>query len=119
MTDQTAAPAADTAPAVPSDSSAIAARDAELAALFEHDPNRYQYEDNGRWANEHLALRQAQPKSNEQDGAEKVEGDDLADVGVAAIDINAEADSDETSDGEDGSESSIKPIGPGDDATDE
>src|SRR5688572_24008452 len=109
-------PAPDTTPAVPAAPAAIAARDAELTALFESDPNRYSYEDGGKFANEHLALRQAQQrKSGEQDGAEKVEGDDLADVDVSAIDLNGE----ETGEGEGGSETSVKPIGPGDDATDE
>jgi hypothetical protein len=61
MTDGTpAAPAPDTTPAPPTDPAAVAARDQELTELFESDPNRYQYEDGGRLANEHLALKKAQ-----------------------------------------------------------
>ena len=61
MTDGTpAAPAPDTTPAPPTDPAAVAARDQELTELFESDPNRYQYEDGGRLANEHLALNKAQ-----------------------------------------------------------
>lgn len=81
------APADTPAPAaLPNDPAALAARDAELTALFEHDPNRYQYEDNGRWANEHYELRKVQ-----QAQADKTEAPpDSADDGIEADDIDAE-----------------------------
>ena len=91
--DQQPATPAPTTPTVPTDPAGIAARDAELTALFESDKNRYQYEDGGRFANEHLAIKKAQQsKDGEQQGADQAEGDDLNGVDVSDIDLDAPAD---------------------------
>jgi hypothetical protein len=83
MTDGTpAAPAPDTTPAPPTDAAAVAARDAELTALYESDPNKYAYAEGGRFANEHLALKKAQqPKGAITDEAADGDLDLLADDG--------------------------------------
>ena len=105
-------------PAVPSDPAALAARDAELTTLFENDPNRYHYEDNGRWANEHLALRKAaQPKGVEQAETEQTEDDASTEADLLSDDDGAD-DGEGEADGDEAPETSVKPIGPGDDATD-
>lgn len=94
-----AAPAADSTPAIPTDPAAIATRDAELTALYESDPNRYQYEDGGRLAKEHLALRQAgQPKDAVVDADDAA--DDLADADADAIDLDAPAEGTEVAEAE-------------------
>jgi hypothetical protein len=102
MTDTPAGPAPETTPAVPTDPAALAARDAELTALYEHDPNRYQYEDGGKHATEHLAVRKAQQAK----GGEPTQADQPADVGIEVdgIDLDApvsEADGEEPEEGED------------------
>lgn len=77
MTDSTtAAPTADTTQAIPTDPAAIAARDAELTALFENDPGAYHYSDGGKLANEHLEIRKAQQAAEQAEGAD-ADADDI------------------------------------------
>ena len=74
------ASAPDATPTVPTDPAAIATRDQELTQLYEQDPNKYAYAEGGRFANEHLAIRNAQqPK----DATQAVDAD--------LIDIEGEA----------------------------
>ncbi len=105
MTDaQSNMPAPDTTPAVPTDP---AARDRELTQLYEHDPNTYFYQDGGRYATEHLAIRKAQQaaaeKADPPQSAEQTEDDGLADVDVDAIDLEADdaGEGEEPAEGED------------------
>jgi hypothetical protein len=91
MTDAAPAPAptpADApAPAAPADHAALAARDAELTQLYESDPHRYQYENGGKFANEHLAIRKAQQAQTGDDGTDHPADDGLE---VDDIDLDVE-----------------------------
>jgi hypothetical protein len=125
-TETSSTPAPDTTPAIPTDAAGLTARDQELTALYEHDRNRYQYEGGGRWANEHLAVRKAQQaeadKATSQQTQPPPEGDGLTDEDVSAINLDTQPDGEadgEESDAGDDAEPGVKPIGPGDDATDE
>jgi hypothetical protein len=103
MTDTTpAAPAPDTTPAIPADPAALAARDAELTQTFESDPNRYNYENGGALANEHLEIRKAQQAAKaagkaDAKPAELAPSDDLE---IDGIDLDAPAGDAEGEEGE-------------------
>jgi hypothetical protein len=103
MANETAAPA-DATPTIPTDPAAIAARDQELTKLAEQDPGAYYYSEDGKFAREHLAIRQAgQPKevtSIEPDGAEDAgETDDLADIDDIDLDAPADGPEEDADDG--------------------
>src|SRR5262245_4240262 len=88
MSDTAPAAPAPEAPVTPPDPVAIGARDAELTALFERDPNRYHYENNGQQANEHYELRKAQQAAEVAKKAEPA-GQREATADAEAVDLGA------------------------------
>ena len=100
------------APAVPADPAAIAARDAELTEMAETDAPAYYYQDDGKLAREHLAIRQAQQA---KDVADKSDPEQAEDDGVDVTDIDLDAptdDGEEPAEGEEAETEEREPLEP-------
>jgi hypothetical protein len=103
-------PAADTKPdtvapaAAPAGPAPDHAREVQLQALYEVDPNTYRYADDGAFAKEHLGLKQAR-EAAEAAKANPADGKSAPAEGDAADDLeeewNAEGDGTEGAEGED------------------
>jgi hypothetical protein len=114
----------DTTPAAPAPAPAAGSEEAGLLALAASDQATFEFyrgkdgtEKTG--AERLVELRQARDAGK----AEEIGGDDIADDDDSAIDLDAadgdDADADDSEDAAAGEETTVKPIGPGDDATDD